>query len=77
MLTHMYNSYDIIFQFGLEENDKRFKQQWDPNHPFEVLMDQIEDVIDYAAAGNTPYSKEQTTNMAYNIVYRTDLFSDE
>ena len=41
MLTHLYNSYDRISLFDLEENDKRFKQQWDPNQPFKVLMDQI------------------------------------
>ena len=77
MLTHLYNYYDRISQFYFEENDKRFKQQWDPNQPFEVLIDQIEDAIDYAAARNTPYSKEQITNTAYNIVYRTGPFSDE
>ena len=58
MLTHLYKSYARISQFDLKENDKRFKQQWDPNQPFEVLIEQIEDAIDYAAAGNTPYSKE-------------------
>ena len=55
MLTHLYNCYD------LKENDKRFKQQWDTNQPFEVLIDQIEDAINYAAAKNTTYSKEQIT----------------
>ena len=54
MLTHLYNSYTRIFQFDLEENDKRLKQQWDLNQPFEFLIGQIEDKIDYAAAGNTP-----------------------
>ena len=29
MLTHLYNSYARISQFDIEENDKRFKQQWD------------------------------------------------
>ena len=53
----MYNSYARIYQFDLEENDKQFKQQWNPDQSFEVLIDQIEDAIDYGAAGNTPYSK--------------------
>ena len=73
----MYDSYARISQFDLKENDKRFKQQWDSNQPFEVLIDHIEDSIDYAAAGNTSYSKEQITNMAYNIVYPTGLFSEK
>ena len=57
MLTNLYNYYARISQFDLKENDKRFKQQWDPNQPFEVLIDQIKDAIDYAVARNTPYSK--------------------
>ena len=77
MLTHLYISYARISQFNLEENDKRLKQQWDTNQPFKVLIDQIEDAIDYAAAGNTPYYKEQITNTAYNIVYHTGIFRDE
>ena len=77
MLTHLYNSYARISQFDHEENDKRFKQQWYPNQTFEVLIDQIEDAIYCAAARNTPYSKEKITNMAYNIVYRTSLLSNE
>ena len=51
--------------------------QWVPNQPSEVLIDQIKDAINYASAGNTPYSKEKITNMAYNIVYCTGIFSDE
>ena len=77
MLTHLYNSYARISQFGLEENNKRFKQQWDANQPFEVRIDQIKDAIDYAASRNNPYSKEKIMNWAYNIVYRTCLFSNE
>ena len=64
MLTYLYNSYARTSQFDREESDKRFKQQLEPNQPFEVLIDQIEDAIDYAAAGNTPYSREKITNMA-------------
>ena len=50
MLTHLYNSYARISKFDLKENDKRFKKQWDLNQTFEVLIDQIEDAINYAAA---------------------------
>ena len=40
-------------------------------------IDQIEDVIDYVATGNAPYTKDQMMNTAYNIVCRTGLFIDE
>ena len=42
-----------------------------------MLIDQIKDVIDYSAAGNTPYTKEQITKTAYYIVFCTGLFHDD
>ena len=77
MLTHLYDSYARITQGDLDENDRRMKQAWDPNQPFETLIDQIEDAIDFSAAGNTPYSRQQIVNAAYNAVFRTGLFADD
>lgn len=77
MLSHLYDTYARITQGALEENDQRLKQDWDPNQPFEVLIDQIEDAVDFAAAGKTPYTTEQIVNSAYNIVFQTGLFQDE
>ena len=54
MLTHLYNNHARITQGYLEENDNRMKQSWDPNQPFEVLIDQTKDAINYTAAGNNP-----------------------
>lgn len=42
------------------ENDARMKEPFDCNQFFEVMVDQIEDAVDYAAARDTTYSAEQT-----------------
>ena len=77
MLTHLYATYALITQGALEENDRRMNQDWDPNQPFEVLIDQIEDSVAYAAAGDMPYTVPQVVNTAYNIVFRAGMFTDE
>jgi len=69
MLTHLYVNYAKITPTDLEENDKRMKADWDPNQPFKVLIDQIDDGVDYATAGENPYTLEQIVNIAYNLVY--------
>lgn len=60
----------------MEENDKRFKQPWDINQPFETLVEQIDDAIDYATAGETPYTTEQILTNAYNLVRQTGMLED-
>ena len=77
MLTHLYATYAQIKQGELEENDRRMKQDWDPNQPFEVLIDQIEDSVAYAAAEDMPYTVPQVVNTAYNIIFRAGMFTDE
>ena len=76
LLTHLFFTYGRITPHDLEENDKRFKKQWDANMPFETLVEQIDDAVDYAQAGQSPYSPTQIVSNAYNLVYNTGLFPD-
>ena len=77
LLTHLYDSYAKITSADLRNNKTRMNQPYDPNQPIEVLFDQIEDAIDFAAAGNTPFTNEQIVNSAYNLVFDTGMFTDE
>ena len=77
LLNHLYESYAKIIHNNLRENDQCMNAPYDPNEPFEVLIDQIEDAIDYAAAGNMPYTPTQIVNTAYNLLFDTGVFADE
>ena len=77
LLNHLYECYAKITHNNLRENDQRMNAPYDPNKPFEVLIDQIEDAIDYAAAGNMPYTPTQIVNAAYNLLFDTGVFADE
>ena len=56
LINHLYSSYANISSSALQDNDKRLRAPYDINHPFETLIDQIENTVDYASAGDTPYT---------------------
>jgi len=68
--------YCKINEQDLVENDARMKQPFDCNQPFEVMVDQIEDAIDYAAARDTLFSAKQTVQIAYNLIFQPGLFAE-
>jgi rubrerythrin len=41
------------------------------------MYKQIEDAIEFADAGQTPYTPEQVLSIAYQLVYRTGIFADD
>ena len=50
---------------------------WDPKHPKKVLLDQIEDAVDYTSVVKSAYITTQIINTVYSLVYETGLFNDE
>jgi hypothetical protein len=69
-------NYGRITPNDLDENDKRFKKQWDANQPFEALVEQIDDAMDFASAGQAPYTPAQIVSNAYNLVFNTGLYPE-
>ena len=57
-------------------NDTKMKRRYDPTQPFEDLIDQIEEGVDFASAGKQPYSPKQIINIAYSLVFDTALFPE-
>ncbi len=77
ILDHLYAQYARISASDLQDNDVTFKKPYDPNLPIETLFDQIENCIDFAAARLSPYSTEQVTNNAYQLIFATGMFIDD
>ena len=59
ILTHLYTNYAKITLNNLQENVDEMKAPWDPNQPFETLVDQVYDGMDYKSARNNPYSQRK------------------
>jgi hypothetical protein len=77
MLTHLYDTYGEITDDDWDANDLRMKAPYDVSQPIELLFDQIDGGMEYAAAAGTPYTTEQVLKIAYNLVARTKMFKDE
>ena len=77
LLTHLYTVYAKINTADLEANTARMKVPYDVNLPIETFFDQIEDAIEYASAGNAPFTPVQVVNTAYNVIFTTGMFNDD
>jgi hypothetical protein len=56
----------------------RLTAPWDPTTPFEHLIDQVEDTMELADAGNQPFfSPNQVVNTTYTLVFNTGLYFDK
>ena len=76
LVTHLRNSYDVVTANELEKNAIKMRTEYDPEHPIEGLFEQMEDGMELAEAGGTPYTDMQVVQMAYALVFKTGVFND-
>ena len=77
LLTHLFDNYGNITQLELEDNDTKMRALWDPNSPFDCLVQQLEDGQDYADDGGQPYTTDQLLRIAYTLVFKTGLYFED
>jgi hypothetical protein len=75
-LVHLYATYGCLSPSDLIANDTKMKSGYDPNHPIESFIDQIEDGVALAGAAAAPYSPAQIIAIAYNMLFSTGMFPD-
>ena len=59
ILQHLFDNYVNITPLKLEDSDTKMCATWDPNSPFDCLIQQVEDGLDYADNGGQLYTAEQ------------------
>ena len=77
LLAHLYDAYGGITSTELTANDARLRTQVSITQPFEIFLAQVEDSIEYAEAGGTPYSAAQILSIAYELMLNTGAYKDE
>jgi hypothetical protein len=77
MLTHLFTNYGRLEPQDLVHNANKLNTPWDPNTPFELLIEQIDECIDFADAGNQAFPANQIVNTAYTLVFNTGMFFDD
>ena len=76
IIQHLHDTHASISLQDLNKNDECLKKPCNPNLPFETLVDQIENAVDFAAAGKAPYSTIQIMNVAYNLIFSIGIFAE-
>ena len=77
LLTHLFENYGNITQLELGDNDTKMRSLWDPNSPFDCLVQQLEDGQDYADVSGQPYTTDQLLRIAYTLVFKTGLYFED
>jgi hypothetical protein len=76
LIKHLLTAYGRITPSSLSANDARMRAAFDADQPIEVLFTQIEDGMDYAAAGNGAYSLQQIIIIAYSLIFASDAYPE-
>jgi hypothetical protein len=71
LLTHLFTNYGRVTPHDLQLNDQRMRTPYNVDQPIEVLIAQIDEAVEYAAAGQQAYSPEQMVNLAYSLIFAT------
>ena len=77
LLDHIYSTYANISASVLQDNNKILQAPYDRNQPSETLIDQVENAVDYASAGVTPYTPAQVVGIHFQLVFQTGIFNDD
>ena len=59
MLNHLYDVYAKILPNDLVLDNEKVNSPWDPNQPFEFLICQIQNGINFAAHRQVPYQQNK------------------
>ena len=71
LLQHLYDSYGLISQMDLDDNKTRMKSPYDITTPIENLFAQIDESLEYADSGNSPFTNAQIVTNAYILIFST------
>ena len=77
LLAHMFSTYGNITSGDLRQNDIKMSTAYDVNMPIEMLLNQVEDGMEYAATGNNPKTPEQIVMTGQHLIAETGMFTDD
>ena len=75
MLTRLYTNYVAISSSDIQKNDQAMKKSYNPNLPIETIFERNDEAVEFASAGNNPYSTLQIVTTAYYLIINTGIFS--
>jgi len=76
VFQHLYNTYGNITELELIENEEKMKTPWNQSEPLETVFHQIEEAVEFAQHGNSPFTNNQVLNIAYYIMAQANIFKE-
>ena len=76
MLTHLKTRYGQVTMEMKDENMQRMSAAWQPPTPIDILFQQLEDGVYFAAAAQEPLVDTAVARLGYNIIVKTGLFTE-
>jgi hypothetical protein len=74
LLAHLWRGYGDITQTELGANAARMAAPWNPPTPIESLYQQLQDGMEFAAAGGEPMATNTILRIGYTNIANTGLF---
>ena len=74
LLVHLLDRYGNISAADLEQNKTEMEKPLDPSIPIASYYKRIEDAMQYAEDGNSPFTEEQILNTAYLALLKTGVY---
>ena len=77
LLTHLYRTYGHITDVDLHKNQELLNEPFDANLPIESFFKRVEECVDFAAAGHTPFSPQQVVSSASYTLQKSGFSLDD
>ena len=74
IIIHLYDTCAHITANDVKENDKSLHLAYEPSSTFENLIDQVENAVDFAFAGNSPNVPKQIVTAACNLIHEIGTY---
>ena len=71
LIQHLYDDHGTISPMDIEESEQKMKQEWSLLDQMVNLFEQIEEVVEFAEAANTPIPGGKVVNIAFLLILRT------
>lgn len=74
IIKHLMDRYGRITTADLQQNLIRINEAMDATQPIDISFKKIDDCVQYADAGKTPFTPAQILLIAYNALYSAGIF---
>ena len=77
LLAYLFETYGKITPEDVIANEKKLIEDWDGNEAFEVIIERVNNCIDFANEAGSDYTDKQIMDRVFVIVANMGLYADD